>query len=355
MSKLTQQKLRLLGNEMAAPLYRLHDLAYRTQYAEVKERTNAAGPLLPGTPGSLYKRDGTGHAYWYRIYYPMPGKQAEEWVGSADDEAARVAMLERMAHAQWTVEQVSNLRKLRYQVADKGVGNVLVELYNRNVLEAGLVVVGTLAYMSWLNEHGAIAVAARTQDLDLARRQHLTLAAPLPFLASVKATQLPFQPIPGMPSNQPSTSVKLPGRDGLRVDVLAPGQELGKIIQIPELQWHAQAVPYYDYLLEDPQNAAMLAGGHCIPIALPRIDRMIWHKIYASANRTRTPAKAEKDLQQAATLAAIVVEQDGLSLGPSLAEAPAKLQNAVRSRLPRLHALLVAHPETQDALRTLGK
>jgi len=338
----------------ATPLYRLHDLAYRTQYAEVKERTNAAGPLLPGTPGSLYKRDGTGHAYWYRVYYPIPGKQAEEWVGIADNETARITMLERMAHAQWTVEQVSNLRKLRYQVADKGVGNVLVELYNRKILEAGLVVVGTLAYMSWLNEYGAMAVAARTQDLDLARRQHLKLATPTPFLESIKGTQLPFHPIPGMPSSAPPTSVKLPGRDGLRVDILAPGQELGRVIQIPELQWHAQTVPYYDYLLQDPQNAAMLAGGHCIPIALPRIDRMIWHKVYASANRTRTPSKAEKDLQQAATLAAIVVEQDGLSLDSSLAEAPTKLQSAVRSRLPRLHALLAAHPETQDAFRALS-
>jgi hypothetical protein len=36
-------------------------------------------------PGSLYKREGTGHAYWYRVYYPMPGKQAEEWVGIADN------------------------------------------------------------------------------------------------------------------------------------------------------------------------------------------------------------------------------------------------------------------------------
>lgn len=340
---------------MTTPLYRLHDLAYRTQYAEVKERTNAAGPLLPGTPGSLYKRDGTGHAYWYRVYYPMPGKQAEEWVGIADNEAARVTMLERMAHAQWTVEQVSNLRKLRYQVADKGVSSVLVELYNRKVLEAGLVVVGTLAYMSWLNEYGAMAVAARTQDLDLARRQHLKLATPTPFLESIKGTQLRFHPIPGMPSSTPPTSAKLPGRDGLRVDLLAPGQELGRVIQIPELQWHAQTVPYYDYLLQDPQNAAMLAGGHCIPIALPRIDRMIWHKVYASANRTRTPSKAEKDLLQAATLAAIVVEQDGMSLVSSLTEAPAKLQSAVRSRLPRLHALLVAHPETQDAFRALSR
>ena len=74
---------------------------------------------------------------------------------------------------------------------------MLVELHNRHVFEAGLIVVGTLAYMSWLNEYGAIATAARTQDIDLARGKTLKLAATLPFLSSMMATQLPFHQIPG--------------------------------------------------------------------------------------------------------------------------------------------------------------
>jgi hypothetical protein len=76
---------------------------------------------------------------------------------------------------------------------------------------------------------------------------------------------------------------------------------LGQIIQVPELEWHAQAVPGYDYMLEDSQKAVMLAGGHCIPITLPQPDRMVWHKLYASTQRTRSAAKAEKDLIQAVT------------------------------------------------------
>ena len=49
---------------MEAPSYREHELAFRTQYAELKERTLAAGALLPGTPGSLALRSGTGYGYW---------------------------------------------------------------------------------------------------------------------------------------------------------------------------------------------------------------------------------------------------------------------------------------------------
>lgn len=334
-------------------LYRTQELAFRTQYAELKERTRAAGKLLVGTPGTLTKRSGTGYDYWYRVYYPVPNTQAEELVGSADDEAAYRTMRERIEFSSWVSKQVANLRQLQFQVAEKNVASVLVELYNREIFKAGLVVVGTLAYMSWLNELGAISVAVRTQDIDLARRQHLKLGAPVSFLSSVQATHLPFTSIPGLPSHDPSTSVKLPGREGLRVDVLAPGPTLGATIQVPELDWHAQTVPYYDYLLEDSRQAAILAGGHCIPVALPNIDRMIWHKLYSSTKRTHEPEKAEKDLIQAVTLAAIIVEQ-GAILSDSFHEAPKALRTATMARIPRIQALLTQHREAREAFVALS-
>lgn len=243
------------------PLYRLHELAYRTQYAELKERTRAAGPLLAGTPGTLFERTGTGHGHWYRVYYSTPGHQVEDWVGCASNELALSSMRSQIDFAQWVSRQVSDLRKLDFQIADKGAARVLVELHNRSAFEAGLTVVGTLCYMAWLNELGAKAVSVRTQDVDLSRGRRLKLAAPLPFLQTIQATQLPFVAVPGLPSPSPSTSVKLPGRDGLRVDVLAPGRVLGAPVHIPELEWYAQTVPHYDYLLEGAHEAAILAGG----------------------------------------------------------------------------------------------
>jgi hypothetical protein len=180
----------------------------------VKERANGAGDLLPGTPGTLVRR-GTHHEYWYRSYYPIPNKRpnnpnkrpnkrsdpnkrSEEIVGSVNDTAAYHAMQDRIAYAEWTTHQVSALSKLGYQVADKKVASVLVELHNRQMFKVGLMIVGTLAYMSWLNEYGATATAARTQDIDLARRQTLKLAATIPFFVSMKATKLPFTRIPGI-------------------------------------------------------------------------------------------------------------------------------------------------------------
>jgi hypothetical protein len=332
------------------PLYRTHELSFRTQYAEVKERSRAAGRLLPGTPGRLVLRDGTGYGYWYRGYYSVPGQEVEDFVCKADDDEALRVAKEQIEFADWTTRQVRDLRKLEFQVAEKTVARVLVQLHNAGLFESGLALVGTLCYMAWLNELGVKAVIARTQDIDLARRLALKLATPLTFLSTLKATKLNFSPIPGMPSRSPSTSVKRPGAKELRIDVLTDGPTLGRTVPLPELQWHAQTVPFYDYLLSEPREGCVLAGGNCVPVKLPAPERLVWHKIYSSTNRSGSPEKARKDLLQAATLAAVMVEQDDASLRDSLKEAPARLRTAARARFPALRKLLEAHPQALEQL-----
>jgi hypothetical protein len=76
---------------------------------------------------------------------------------------------------------------------------------------------------------------------------------------------------------------------------------------------------------------------------------MIWHKLYSSTERAHEPEKAEKDLIQAATLGAIIVEQDGTDLSDSFREAPKALREAARVRMPRLQGLLTKHPEAREA------
>lgn len=330
-----------------APLYRPLELSWRTQYAELKERSAAAGVLLPGTPGTLVRREGTGYAYWYRVYYPAPGQKVEQLVCKEGDNARLQDVERALEFAQWSATQVRNLRKLGFQVADKSAASVLVALHNQNLLAAGLALVGTLGFMAWLNELGAMAVAARTQDIDLAARQPLKLAAPQSFLQVLQSSRLDFTPVPGL-AREPSTSAKLKGAEGLRVDLLVHGKVLGQPVPVPQLDWHAQAVPFFDYLLDQPQRAALLAGGHCVPVWLPRPERLIWHKVYSSAARRSFPEKAEKDLRQAATLAAVLVEQQDETLAESFRRLPAAMRKIVRIRLPALRRALAAHPQTAE-------
>ncbi|MGS0743055.1 GSU2403 family nucleotidyltransferase fold protein [Glaciimonas sp. GG7] len=335
---------------MKSLLYREHELAFRTQYAELKERTLGAGALLPGTPGSLALRSGTGYSYWYRVFYPVPGKQWEDLICKDGDDAGLEDMRERMAFSEWGAVQVSSLRKLGFQVADKSVARVLVELHNRQAFEAGLVMVGTLGYMALLNELGVIAITARTMDVDLARRQQLRLGAPLPFLATMQATGLPFVAVPGLPSTAPSTSVKLPGVQGLRVDMLAPGKVAGATVSMPELEWSAQTVPFYDYLLDSPEPGAMLAGGHCIPIRLPQAARFVWHKLYSSTQRRGFPEKAAKDVQQALVLAAVLADTDSFALRLAFNNAPVLMTAAIKPLLNILVDQVSDYPALKGTL-----
>jgi hypothetical protein len=342
-----------MAQRLAPPLFRRLELAFHTQYAEVRERSRAEGALLPGTPGALVLRTGTGYGYWYRRYNNLPNQEAEDLVCKDGDDEAKQAMQARMDALSWTQAQVRQLRRLGMQVADKDVSRLLVELHNKHLFAGGLVIVGTLAYMSWLNELGAIAVSAKTQDVDLARRHSLKLGAPLSFLQTVEATKLKFFPVPGMPNSAPSTSVKRPGPDGLRVDVLTSGEHLGAVVPVPELAWHAQTVPHFDYLLKNHCPAAVMAGGHCIPVNLPLPERFVWHKLYSSTKRNADPAKARKDLLQAAALGAVLVETDAGSLADAAREAPHEVLDAARSRLPALRELLQAHPQTLEEFQGL--
>ena len=319
----------------------------------MKERANGTPELLLGTPGTLVKRAGTGHEYWYRSYYPAPTRRSEQFVGTVSNAAAREAMQSRIAHSEWTSKQVAALSKFGYQVADKVVASVLVELHNTGAFKAGMVVVGTLAYLSWLNEYGAIAAVAKTQaPLELARRQTLKLAAKPSFLSTLQATQLPFVEVPGASGKRAATALMLSG-GGLRVELFAPGPILGEIVSVPELDWHALAIPFFDYLLEGSRDAGILAGGHCVPAKLPDVARMIWYKLYASTRHGADITPAGKDLAVAATLAALLIERDGVPLRESYRAAPRALRNAALSQLPRLERLLAEHPQARDEFRKL--
>ncbi len=335
------------------PLYAPFEGPVGTLYAELVERTRAEGDLLPGTPGTLALRERPGSgAYWYRRYYPLPKlPQIEAFVCTQQDQTARDAMSRRIDAAAWSQEQVRMLRTLGMQVADKDAALVLVEMHNRGMFNAGLVLVGTLAYMAWLNELGVRAVSSRTQDIDLARRHTLKLATPVSFIQAVQATGLGFSPVPGgLAPSAPSTSVKRAGREGLRVDILTSGARLGDIVHLPELDWHAQSIPHFDYLLTTPRQVAMLAGGHCVPLNAPAPERLVWHKLYSSTRRARDAAKAQKDLRQAATLLAVLVERDNLVLSTNVKAVPRQVLAAARQRLPALQNLLEPHPQALEEI-----
>src|SRR5690606_25285296 len=203
----------------------------------------------------------------------------EDYLGK-DEPEVRQAAQTQIDFAQWMQRRVIELRTLGFQIADKPTARVLVELHNSRFFEAGLVLVGTLAFMSYLNDRGIRQNASRTLDIDVARPKALKLAAPKPLVPLLQATGLGFVPVPALARNGPSTSLKLRGAEGLRVDLLAPGAVPGAPIAIPELAWHAQSIPFYDYLLQRTEQSVLLAGWQAIPVRVPAAGLFVWHKLY---------------------------------------------------------------------------
>lgn len=325
-------------------MLRHHDETIRTHYAELKERARGAGRLLPGTPGSIVTHKVKGGSYISRAYYVASSRRLEDYIGPADDEVLKIAVTERMQFSEWMQERVAQLRKLGFQVADRDTARVLVELHNVGAFEAGLVLVGTLAYMARLNDLGIAISSSRTRDIDVARESRIKLAIQLEFLSVLKATTLPFVEVPGLSPKSASTSAKLPGAGGLRIDVLTSGTTLGASVTIPELSWHAQAIPFYDYLLTDAEPSAVLAGGHCIPVRIPQASRFIWHKLYSSRTRRGEPEKAQKDYRQAVTLTAALAGDAPTELRAAFRATPV----ALRKKLAP--ALLAFSREFKDEL-----
>ncbi len=326
----------------AIPLYRRHEAAFCTQYGELKERTLTAGALLPGTPGMLHRRKGTGYAYWYRVYYPTPGRQAETLVGRHDDGAAEMAMRQRMDFAAWSNRLVGALRKLGFPVADKSLARVLVELHNLGAFSAGLVVVGSLAHMAWQNELG---IQVRNTANSPCRPAGLEFGAAPAFLTSPLAGTLPFT----RASDQPASTVaRFAGVGDLPVEFRIPGNDMAGDISVADGRWSARSDPFYDFLLESPESGALLAGGHCIPVLLPQAARLVWHTLFLSSQPDRLPAQAARERQQSLALGAALIDDDPWSLLTAWEKAPPAMTAPIRPLRASLLAELGGHPELRD-------
>jgi hypothetical protein len=278
-----------------------HDEPLRTQYAEVKERGLAAGDLLQGSPGTLVRHVRPDGVVSLCRAWSESGTRREDYLGR-DEPSVREPAAARIEFAKWMQRRVTALRALGFQVADKPTARVLVELHNARLFQAGLVLVGTLAYMTHLNDAGVRLTTSRTLDVD----------------------------------------VKLPGAQGLRVDLLAAAPRLRDAVPIPELAWHAQGIPFYGYLLDGNVHTVVLAGWQAIPVRVPDAARFVWHKLHSSQARRGRSDKAAKDRRQALMVAAALVREAPLHLEEAWRSAPAALRRALQPHRQRFTRELVA-------------
>jgi len=309
-----------------ATLVARHDPAAQARYQGLKQLALTQRRVLRGTPGTLKKRTRRKTEYWVREYTRVDGKKDDEHLGTVENVSHRAleAYRRELELAKELVSGSSAMRLFGYQRVDRKVGAVLAALYNRGLVEKGLVLIGSHAYGALLNDIGAIAAGYRTLDIDLARSDRLSVSLPDGLtLADVLAeSDLDFVPVPGMPSRQPSTSFKLPGAGAIAVDLLAPGGAVGNVVPVDELASHAQTVPMLEFLIEAPVSGVLLSPSQIVPVALPSPERFVIHKLYASQSRAAQREKTRKDLEQAASLASLLEEDVPGALADAFREFP---------------------------------
>jgi hypothetical protein len=161
-------------------LFRRHNPASQTRYQELKALAASQRRVLAGTPGILKHRVKSGNRYWVREYIRADGRKVDDHLG-AQSTVGKAQLDEWRAElelARALAAGSSQLRLFGYQRMDRKPAAVLQALYNRGLVAAGLVLVGSHAYSALLNECGISAPGYKTQDLDFARAQPLAIALP---------------------------------------------------------------------------------------------------------------------------------------------------------------------------------
>ena len=308
----------------------------------------------------LKRRVRGGTEYWVREFNRIDGRKADEHIGTVA--AVTAAQLEsartEIELARALVSGSSALRLFGYQRVERRVAAVLAALFSHGLFKAGLTLVGSHAYGSLVNELGVAAPAYTTQDIDVARGQPLELGLPAvaAFETILSDSGLQFVPVPGMPSRRPSGSFKIPGADALSVDVLVPGKALGNIVPLPELGTHAQEVPLLDFLVEEPIEAIVLGPNHVVPVKVPAPERFVLHKLISSQERKTDRAKARKDLEQAAVIAAALAEDRPDALAAACRDLPASARSLARRGAQAGAGLLQgSHPPGRQSLEQIAR
>jgi hypothetical protein len=287
-------------------------LVAQTTYAELLERcATAAFEEAFAEEGSFTAKIVKGRRYWY-FQTGTGDARTQRYVGAESPE-----LLERIAHHKEAREDERERRALVSTLVRSfnlprpipEIGDIIAALARAGVFRLRGVLVGTVAYQTYSAMLGVrLAVGAlQTGDVDKNVSVAVEDTTP-PVLEILKEVDKTFRAVPHVVDGRRVTSYAAKG--GLRVDFLTPneGGETGKPQALPALGTDAQPLRFLDYLIHDPEPAAVLHGAG-IYVHVPAPARYAVHKLILSQRRPEGLAKRDKDLQQAAVLLVALAEK----------------------------------------------
>jgi hypothetical protein len=171
-------------------------------------------------------------------------------------------------------------------------------------------------------------------------------------VAGYRESGIEFVAAPRLERGTPSTSFKQRGRSHFHVDLLVPSaSETFPVVPIPELKAHATGLPYLDYLLAESQPGMLMAREGCCAVRVPLPERFAVHKLVVSRLRDERSVKSEKDVHQAAVLAAVLGENHSGALEDAVAALPKRaVKHFVVARESTKRHLVTTYPRAWEEL-----
>ncbi len=321
-------------------------LAVTTLYADLLQRTAGPAPRA----ATISRRSINGVRYVYALE-SVGAQRVQRFLGREGDDAVEeeVHQIRRQARiAAAGRKTVTMLKAAGIPAPSREIGRVLDAVAYAGLFEAGLVLVGTIAFQCYPCLVGARLdhAAMATQDADLVAASVAAPAAALvkekqDFAAILRRADATFSAVPTLdPSAAPA---RFRSAAGLDVELLTPirnrRDEEGGAVPLPGLGASAIPLRFLEYLVEAAVPAVALHGAGT-RIRVPQPARFAIHKLIVADRRGPGNPKREKDLRQAASLIASLDETEvSDALGAARSKGP-----AWRSHIARSLAALEARP-----------
>lgn len=271
-----------------------------TLYADLAQRVGV--DTVPAA--SISRRTVGGQR---RIYATHPGAvRRQVYLGTEGDETAeaKAAAHRRAADSTRAARKtVTTLKRAGLSGPDPTTGRVLAAIADSGLFEAGMVLIGTVAFQLYPNVIGfhLSSAALTTQDIDLSV---LRFAAPRavdgePLEAVLRRADPSFAALMSRTDRLPKKFRSAATQ--LEVDVVTtPGRSL-KPVLLKSLQCSAEPLAYMDYLIGEAIDVVALHGAG-VRVRVPAPERFAVHKLILSQLRPDRSPKRLKDLQQAREL-----------------------------------------------------
>lgn len=330
----------------------------QTAYAQVLDAAHAAdlARTVADLPGTFARKRVKGRGYWYYQFMDMAGRKRQVYVGP-ENERVR-GLIARRAQG----GAAPALRALAQSALALGNAallprhfKVVQRLADHGFFRAGGVLIGTHAFLALGNMLGVRwRDGLRTQDVDFAHAgKALAIALPadveIDAHAALESLQMGLLPIEHSDGGTGATYLD-PRDPEFQIDFLTPLYRGGdKPFRHPQLGIKLQPLKFMEYLLQDVQQAAVLANAGACVANVPGPARYALHKLIVAGERPASRiVKSNKDVLQAAAVLSVLREQaawqveeawdDLISRGPGWRSRAKKGRDALVREAPELDA-----------------